>query len=85
MLSEPSQSICLSLSNHPFPVKLDSQVGSIGVTVKTAPAKILNNKWLDDLFRVTCDYAMLCVTEYREENVFTKSDPPVSDVLCVVT
>lgn len=84
MLSESSQSIFLSLSHNQFPCETGLQARSIAMTVKTGPAKILNNKCPNDLFRITCDYVMACVTEYHRENVFTEPDPPVSDVLCVI-
>lgn len=63
MLSDLSQSILLSLSPNQFPCETGLRVSSMGLTVKTAPPKILNNNCLNDLFRITCDYAMVCVTE----------------------
>lgn len=63
MLPESSQSVILSLSHNQFPCETGLRARSISMTVKTGPPKILNNKCLNDLFRITCGYAMVCVTE----------------------
>lgn len=63
MLTESSQSVFLSLSHNQFPCETGLQARSIGTAVKTGPLKILNNKCLNDSFRITCDYAIACVTE----------------------
>lgn len=72
----------LSLSHNQFPCETGPGAGSISTTVKTGHLRILNNKCLNDLFRITCDYATVCVTEEHRENVFTEPDPPVSHLLC---